>query len=112
MDNNLTGEEMKKRLEWYEKRYGSYIEKRGLHNWKNLFRKPTFSEWIILALLLLGLFIAYAYQHDISACREYLNLYAQQNNISNLTINYTHSGLGVNISLKEETNMSNNAEGG
>lgn len=49
------------------------IEKRGLHNWKNLFRKPTLYEWVILFMLIMALFIAWAYQNDTSLCREVLN---------------------------------------
>lgn len=70
MENNLTNEEITKRLSWYEKRYGPYIEKRGLHNWKNLFRKPLLLEWIILIMLILTLFMAWAYGHDTQVCRE------------------------------------------
>lgn len=62
---------LKKKLEWYEKRY-PYIEKRGVHNWKNLFRKPTLSDWVILIMLILALFSAWAYNKDISICREYV----------------------------------------
>lgn len=64
-------EQLKKKLEWYEKRY-PYIEKRGVHNWKNLFRKPTISDWLILVMLILVLFTAWAYNKDISICREYV----------------------------------------
>jgi len=57
--NKLTKEN-----EWYEKKYGPYIEKRGLHNWKNLFAKPNILEWTILVMLLLALFMGWAYQRD------------------------------------------------
>jgi hypothetical protein len=73
MDNfksYLAEMELKKRLDWYEKKYGPYIEKRGLKdNWKNLFRKPTLLEWTILFMLIMGLFSAWAYQRDIKACQ-------------------------------------------
>lgn len=48
----------------------SEFEKRGLHNWRNLFRKPTLMEWIVLFLLLMLLFTAWGYSRDISVCRE------------------------------------------
>lgn len=67
---SLTDEEKIKRLRWYEKKYGAYIEKRGFHNWKNLFRKPTMYEWTILFMIIMALFIAWAYQRDIAVCRE------------------------------------------
>lgn len=47
------------------------FEKRGLHNWRNLFKKPTLQDWIIFILLVLVLFLAWAYQTDIQACREF-----------------------------------------
>jgi hypothetical protein len=43
----------------------------GLHNWKNLFRMPTFNDWMFLVMLMLVLASAYAYQHDIKACKEF-----------------------------------------
>ena len=48
-----------------------YIGNRGVHNWKNLFKKPTLSDWIILFMLVMVLFIAFAYQRDIQACRDF-----------------------------------------
>ena len=70
MDN----EELEKRLKWYEKRYGPYIDKRGLNkeNIKNLFRWPTMQEWIVLILLLMALGLGWAYKHDINACQNAL----------------------------------------
>lgn len=63
---------LKEKLAKYEKKYGPLIETRGLHNWKNLFRKPTASEWLILIMLAMMLFLAWAYQHDIKTCQEYI----------------------------------------
>lgn len=65
-------EEYEKRLAWYEKRYGPYIEKRGLHNWKNLFRMPNNYEWTILIMLLLGIFMGVIYGSEVSECRKCL----------------------------------------
>jgi len=70
MDN----QELTKRLDWYSKKYGPYVEKRGLHNWKNLFRKPTVPEWIIFVLLLGYFLVAQLYVHDIEGCSENLNM--------------------------------------
>src|SRR3990167_3860271 len=66
----LTKEELEKRIDWYGKKYGPYIEKKGLHNWKNLFRKPTLLEWTILIMLLMGLFMGWAYSYDVKQCRQ------------------------------------------
>ena len=104
----LSREELTARLKWYENRYGPYITSRGIHNWKNLFRKPNYYEWIILVMLMMSLFIAWAYQHDISACREYM---AQETIIikpTNLSLPLT---LPLNLTLKkdgERTNQQNN----
>lgn len=46
--------------------------KRGIHNWRNLFRKPTLLEWTILFMLLMVLFMVWAYQRDTALCRETL----------------------------------------
>lgn len=76
MDNKkskfLMKEELEKRLEWYESKYGPYVVKRGFHNWKNLFKKPTFQDWLILIMLIIGLFIGWAYNHDTKECRDFL----------------------------------------
>lgn len=68
MDN----EELQKRLKWYENKYGYYVEKRGLNNWQNLFRSPNLLEWTILFMLIMVLFISWAYQYDIKECREFI----------------------------------------
>ena len=59
--------------EWYAKNYGPRITKRGFGNFKNLFRRPNILEWTILAMLIMGLFMGWAYQRDIAICREYIN---------------------------------------
>lgn len=73
MKSDMDKKELEKRLIWYEKRYGPYIEKRGLKNWRNLFRKPTISEWTILVMLILAMFMGWAYQIDTAQCRESLS---------------------------------------
>ena len=62
-------EQLEAKVKWYEKKYGPVIQKRGLNNWKNLFRKPNLYEWLILAMLLMALFMAWAYTHDIEATK-------------------------------------------
>ncbi len=68
MDN----EELIKKITWYEKKYGPYIEKRGEHNWKNLFRKPNFYEYTIFFMMMMSFFLVWAYYHDINSCQETL----------------------------------------
>lgn len=46
---------------------------RGLHNWKNLFRKPSMSDWITLFIILMVLVGAYAYNIETKQCRETLS---------------------------------------
>mgnify|MGYP003146781459 CR=1 FL=1 len=69
-EENLSRDELLKRVEWYEKRFGPSIEKRGIHNWKNLFKKPTVNELMILFMLIMGGFVAWAYQRDVALCKE------------------------------------------
>lgn len=88
--------ELEKRLKWYEKRYGPYIEKKGFHNWKNLFRKPTMYEWVILSMLILGIFMAWAYNRDTQLCRELIKE-------SNFTFNYPTETMPLNLT----TNVTN-----
>jgi hypothetical protein len=42
----------------------------GVHNWRNLFKKPTTDDWIILIMLILIMFTTYSYKHDTDICRE------------------------------------------
>lgn len=46
---------------------------RGIKNFKNLFRKPTLSEWINLIIIIIALVGAYFYYQDTKTCRETLN---------------------------------------
>lgn len=67
----------KKRAETYEIQLRELgiqpIEKRGLRNWKNLFRRPTLSDWITLFLIAMALFMGWAYMHDIQTCHQTLS---------------------------------------
>ena len=76
---------LKKKVAWFEKRYGPYIEKRGLGNWKNLFRMPTLQEWTILFMIMMALFISWAYTSDTQACRDTLE------NLEGICIDYCES---------------------
>jgi len=68
----LSKEELEKRLKWYSKKYGSYVEKKGFHNWKNLFRRPNNYEWTILFMLFIVVIVIPAtYNRDFSKCREF-----------------------------------------
>jgi hypothetical protein len=89
--------ELETRVKWYEKKYGSYIEKRGLHNWKNLFRKPNNYEWTILFMILMALFIGWAYQIDTQQCRETLN------KIEGICIEYCSSEFSIERAEQEAT---------
>jgi hypothetical protein len=44
----------------------------GFSNWKNLFRKPTLDDFIVLLILILVMLSAYAYTLDIKTCSETL----------------------------------------
>jgi hypothetical protein len=116
LSNIRQSEQLIKENDWYKKKYGPYVgENRGMHNWKNLFRKPTMNEWVILFMLVMGLFSAYAYKIDITACRDYYenNLCTLCENqkeivtnpflrISNDTWNQTFNQT-LNLTLKEES---------
>jgi hypothetical protein len=47
------------------------IKEKGIHNWKNLFRKPSKQDWFILLILLLTFIMIYLYFRDINALKEY-----------------------------------------
>ncbi len=55
------------------------FEKRGLHNWRNLFRKPTLQDWLIFFMLVMILFLAWAYQRDITVCKSSINFSVRDN---------------------------------
>jgi len=42
----------------------------GLHNWKQLFRWPSFQEWMIFFMLCMLLVMAYFYNVETQVCRE------------------------------------------
>jgi len=80
----------------------------GVHNWKNLFKKPTFNDWMTLIMLILVVVSAYAYNHDMKICKEfianqtsnYLSLYGQGNGNELNKINLS----GWNLTEDNSTN--------
>lgn len=67
------GQEIKPKLE------------RGIHNWKNLFRKPTLNDWITLFMIAMVLVAAWAYNYDTKTCRQTLN------NLGNICLEYNYA---------------------
>ena len=71
----------------------------GIHNWKNLFRKPTLDEYIMLFIILLSVFSYFQYNKDINTLREYYEggdycsnvLASKQNEIRNNEIDPLNS---------------------
>jgi hypothetical protein len=47
--------------------------KTGLENFKNLFRRPTFSDWITLFIIVMTLIGSYMYFQETKVCRETLS---------------------------------------
>jgi hypothetical protein len=95
-------EELIKRVTWYDKKFGPYIEKRGLKNVKNLFRKPTGQEVISFFLMLMLLVMAWAYNYDTESCRKTIaenpECFGVTDSVGNLLINSTEfSGGNSNI---------------
>ena len=74
-------------------------EDRGSKNWKNLFKKPTLQEVVIFIMLIMSLFLWWAYNQDMETCREVVaecNAYMNQElnpsewwDDGNLTLNWT-----------------------
>jgi len=97
----LPKEQLIARLRLYEKKYGVITDKPGLHNWKNLFKKPTLQDWTILFMLIMMLFVAWSYSHDISACQDYMK--DESNCLVNVPNNPTPMGLQIpNFTIKED----------
>ena len=58
---------------------------RGVRNWKNLFKKPSLSDWITLFLLVLVLLACWAYARDTQVCRNTLE------NFDTMCVTYVQS---------------------
>jgi|24BtaG_2_1085350.scaffolds.fasta_scaffold00173_3 hypothetical protein len=112
IDNyRISREELEKRLNWYSNRYGPYVSKKGLHNWKNLFRRPTLNEWIILFMIITALFLGGAYRHDVSECREFLSNInnnacglcdSQLESFKQQELDYLQPGQNISFNINEE----------
>lgn len=50
----------------------TYEVKTGIDNWKNLFRKPTLDDFIVLIILILLVAAAFAYTTETAQCRDTL----------------------------------------
>lgn len=66
--------------------------------WQELWRMPTMNEWIILAMLIGIMFIAWAYKRDIQVCRDFIAESNMSVLINNGQItNYSNSLDGINF---------------
>jgi hypothetical protein len=81
----------------------------GVQNWKNLFRRPTLEEGIILFIILMMIISSYAYTSDLNNIINYYEnetycsqKYAQEQNMNQLPnvlnnlITYNSSNLSIN----------------
>lgn len=85
--------------------HSEYQIKPGLSNIKNLFRKPSWNEWFILALLLLVLIGCYFYYNDIKTCR------ATITNIDSICRTYNIQGINNNSNDFDLGNFTNQISG-
>ena len=99
----LTQEELEKRVFWYEQKYGPYIEKRGLHNWKNLFKKPSMSDWITLILIIGAILLGIAYSVDHKTCMMAIDYWNQ--------MHVSFQGYTNNIPLPDVSGLSGGFNG-
>jgi len=86
-------------------RFNPKTDKRGLHNWKNLFKKPTTEDIIILLLLLLTFFNSWSYNRDMNACQDFYedkteNLYIFSDSNQNLSFSQDYEDI-----FKEELSI-------
>lgn len=81
---------------------------------KELWRKPTLNEWIMLFILVMLYFISWAYQHDIGVCKDFVknidtvclnrNPTTPPNYTSRLNITFNISSLNsINVSRLNST---------
>lgn len=95
-----------------------YETKVGMGNWKNLFRKPTIDDWIVLIILILLLAASYAYVTETKNCKDILSNATRLDQIClmrNNRINYTWNGVPVIPSLNytvvnETENLGNDTD--
>ena len=60
---------------------------------KLIWGKPSFNDWMIFVIIVLTLFMAWAYQHDISSCQDVVN------NLDSICLKYN-----VNMKVTELAN--------
>jgi hypothetical protein len=87
-----------------------YETKVGMKNWKNLFRKPTMDDWIVLIILILLMAASYAYVTETKACKEVFTNATKLDQICLLRqnqLNYTWNGVPdvplLNYTIVNET---------
>ena len=80
---------------------------RGLNkqNLKNLFKKPTIEDLMILIMLILIMVVAYAYNNDISRCQETIKNPQELCTAYYQSINKGNFGVDVSISTDENGNL-------
>jgi len=85
--------------------------KKGLHNWKNLFKWPTFNDFLILFIIILMIFSSWAYKRDIKTCRDYIA--EQPQRIAELEQSYQEKYsncsnwcIGSNLEIGDQINIS------
>ena len=100
MDETRSGEEVHLGI------YDVPQETRGLHNWRNLFKKPDGRDWLTLIMLILVLFMAYAYKHDTQVCRDYVE--KVQYDFGNLTMPSNYTPASFNLSLLNSSSKEGN----
>lgn len=82
----------------------------GVHNWKNLFRKPTFEDYIMLFIILMAIISSYAYNADVNNIVEYYeggDYCSNQIQLNNLETNSPPLLYQVNLSDLDSLNESN-----
>lgn len=45
----------------------------GLHNWKRLFNKPSFDDWLTLFMIAMVIIGAFMYYNETKQCKEVIN---------------------------------------
>ena len=76
----------------------------GLHNWKNLFRKPRFEDYMTLFLIFMIIISSYAYKSDLKSIIEYYENESYCNIKNNLQPHQTDNL--INSLLNNSVNIS------
>jgi len=81
----------------------------GIHNWKNLFRKPTIEDYIMLFIIFMVIFSYYLYKVDINNIIEYYedeNYCFNQIKLNNQKTNIPYMPFQINLPI-DSSNESN-----